>query len=132
MMVDYLVWNRLQSGRTISGKNRRWKNDRTTISSVDSDVPAFVKSGGKKSFKQWALAWLGREILAFPIWTWAFFGGVTVVWRGRRFWVGVDMKVHEIVDQGATEREAGKSGVGKMNGGLNRHGVANGSKKKQN
>lgn len=43
---------------------------------------------------------MGREVLAFPIWAWAVVGGVTVVWRGRRFWVGTDMKVHEIDGQG--------------------------------
>ena len=25
--------------------------------------------------------------------------GTTVIWRGRRFWVGVDMRVHEVVEK---------------------------------
>lgn len=31
-----------------------------------------------------------------PIWTWAVYGGARVEWRGREFWVGMDMKVHEL------------------------------------
>lgn len=54
--------------------------------------------GRRRSLKEWIFAWLGREVLAFPIWAWAFFGGVTVVWRGRKFWVGMDMRVHEICE----------------------------------
>lgn len=49
---------------------------------------------------------MGREVLAFPIWAWAFLGGVTVVWRGRRFWVGTDMVVHEM-----DKKEMGMEGV---------------------
>ena len=124
MLVDYLVWNRLQSGRTLGGTR--------------ADVPTFVNTGEKKSFKQQTLAWLGREILAFPIWTWAFFGGVTVVWRGRRFWVGMDMKVHEIqspseesekgpgAGAGPRVRENRVGGEARMNG----NGFASGSSKK--
>jgi hypothetical protein len=26
-----------------------------------------------------------------------------VEWRGRRFWVGLDMKVHEILEEGESE-----------------------------
>lgn len=62
-------------------------------------------------------AWLGREVLALPVWVWAVAGGVTVVWRGRRFWVGVDMKVHKIRGEGEGEME-------RMNG--NGNGVVNG------
>jgi len=52
--------------------------------------------GGRRGPGQWLLAWLVREALAFPIWAWAVVGGVEVVWRGRKFWVGTDMKVHEV------------------------------------
>jgi ceramide glucosyltransferase len=45
---------------------------------------------------QWFAAWLGREVLALPIWVMAVYGGVTVVWRDRRFKVGFDAKVREI------------------------------------
>lgn len=57
----------------------------------------FQRRGGRP-FSEWIFAWLGREFLAFPIWAWAFFGGVSVVWRGRSFRVGVDMRVREIGD----------------------------------
>ncbi|KAF2179879.1 glycosyltransferase family 21 protein [Zopfia rhizophila CBS 207.26] len=53
-------------------------------------------SGTRRTFPQWFVAWLGREVLAFPIWAWAVWGGVSVSWRGKSFWVGMDMKVHEI------------------------------------
>ena len=72
-----------------------------------AERPSFGRTTGRRrSLKEWILAWLGREILAFPIWAWAFFGGVTVVWRGRRFWVGMDMRVHEIEE--GEEGDAGK------------------------
>lgn len=70
----------------------------------DGDTPFFAKpppeSGRRRGFGEWFLAWLGREGLAFWIWAWAVYGGVTVVWRGRKFWVGVDMKVHEVGEEG--------------------------------
>jgi ceramide glucosyltransferase len=49
--------------------------------------------------KEFLAAWIGREVSALPIWIIAFWGGVTVEWRGRKFWVGLDMKVHEILDR---------------------------------
>ena len=78
--VDHYVWSMLQYGGT-----------------SEAERPSFGRITGKRRrLREWILAWLGREVLAFPIWAWAFFGGVTVVWRGRRFWVGMDMRVHEI------------------------------------
>ncbi|KAI9654655.1 MAG: hypothetical protein M1821_005862 [Bathelium mastoideum] len=74
---------------------------------IDPNTPAFARPlNGKprRALGSWLLAWLGRETLAFPIWFTAFFGGVTVNWRGRRFWVGTDMKVHAI-DPPAEGRE---------------------------
>lgn len=53
--------------------------------------------GARRNFEDFLFAWLGREVLALPIWVIAFWGGVTVEWRGRKFWVGLDMKVHEIL-----------------------------------
>lgn len=79
MGVDYLVWRRLQRGSTVEGKG-----------------PRFLAGRRRRGKGEWALGWMGREGLAFVIWVWAVLGGVTVVWRGRRFWVGVDMRVHEI------------------------------------
>lgn len=71
-----------------------------------ADRPSFGRPTGKRRrLKEWGLAWLGREVLAFPIWAWAFFGGVTVVWRGRKFWVGMDMRVHEIEGDAEKRRD---------------------------
>ena len=69
-------------------------------------VPEFVGSAVKREggVRQWLGAWGGREVLAWPVWAWAVLGGTTVLWRGRRFWVGVDMRVHEVFD----EKEEGK------------------------
>jgi ceramide glucosyltransferase len=54
--------------------------------------------GARRNFREFFFAWLGREVSALPIWIIAFWGGVTVEWRGRKFWVGLDMKVHEILE----------------------------------
>ncbi|KAJ4377430.1 Ceramide glucosyltransferase [Neocucurbitaria cava] len=62
--------------------------------------------GARRNFKEFFFAWLGREMSALPIWIVAFWGGVTVEWRGRKFWVGLDMKVHEIANE--EEEKAGK------------------------
>jgi ceramide glucosyltransferase len=66
---------------------------------IDKNTPPFVRPLGDRpsaSLPGWLFAWLGREALAFPIWAWAMFGGTTVTWRGKRFWVNLDMRVHEI------------------------------------
>ena len=63
---------------------------------VNEDTPAFARGRRRRSLGEWLLAWLGREALALPIWLWAFWGGTRVQWRDKRFWVGMDMKVHEI------------------------------------
>ncbi|KAI1127843.1 ceramide glucosyltransferase [Nemania abortiva] len=83
MLVDRVVSKRLHAGLSIA---------------VDENTPSFAAGasrGGaeKRPFGQWLLAWLGREILALPIWTWAVFLGTGVNWRGRRFRVRSDMTV---------------------------------------
>ncbi|KAK6217852.1 hypothetical protein LQW54_003140 [Pestalotiopsis sp. IQ-011] len=83
MVLDRLVSNRLHAGYSID---------------IDEDTPAFArgaKRGGaeRRPFGQWFLAWLGRELLALPIWTWAVLLGTTVNWRGRQFQVRSDMSV---------------------------------------
>lgn len=88
-VMDWTLYRRLHSGSSIPTHH-------------GTHVPDFVKSpeGAKKRpLGQWLLAWLGREALALPIWLWAFYGGTTVEWRGKKFWVGLDMKVHEIMDE---------------------------------
>lgn len=95
--MDWTLYLHLQSAKSIE---------------VDDSTPGFArppKSGRRRPLGEWLLAWLGREALAFPIWFWAFWGGTRVEWRGKKFWVGMDMKVHEIND---TRKEA----TGCMNG----------------
>lgn len=87
--VDRYVWGMLQHG-----------------GAADAERPPFGRTGGgRRGLGGLVAAWLGREVLAFPIWAWAFWGGVTVVWRGRKFWVGMDMRVHAV--------EGGDGGAGK-------------------
>ncbi|TKA72141.1 hypothetical protein B0A49_08890 [Cryomyces minteri] len=86
--IDWTLYRKLHSAQSIE---------------VDEHTPVFARSpeqGTRRLFREWLVAWLGREALAFPIWVWAVFGGVTVVWRGRRFWVGMDMRVHELERNG--------------------------------
>jgi ceramide glucosyltransferase len=74
--------------------------------------------GARRSFKDFFFAWLGREIFALPVWVTAFWGGVTVEWRGRKFWVGLDMKVHEILpEEKGKKQKKGDTGVVKGQGG---------------
>jgi ceramide glucosyltransferase len=92
--MDWTLYLLLHSGKSIE---------------VDENTPGFArpsKPGSRRPFSQWLLAWLGREALALPIWLWAFWGGTQVEWRGKKFWVGMDMKVHEIVAE-----EAGRSRI---------------------
>jgi ceramide glucosyltransferase len=87
MLVDRWVFNKLRK-----------------CQSVDADelTPSFARgsdrSGGvpARSFGQFVLAWLGREVLALPIWTWAVLLGTTVSWRGKSFKVRRDMTVVEV------------------------------------
>jgi ceramide glucosyltransferase len=79
---------------------------------LDYDTPPFAlppRHGRttRRRFIDWLPAWIGREVLALPIWLWAFWGGVGVTWRDRRFQVGMDMRVHEI-DVGRMEGEEEK------------------------
>lgn len=99
MSLDSFVYAKLHSGATID---------------LDEDTPSFARprNNGRRPFGQWILAWLGREVLALPIWTWACYGGTTVMWRGKRFRVGLDMRVKEIKPERGTatpERENGRA-----------------------
>lgn len=86
MILDSFVYAKLHSGASIE---------------LDTDTPSFARPrhNARRPFGEWILAWLGREILALPIWTWACYGGTTVIWRGRKFRVGLDMKVKEIMSK---------------------------------
>ncbi len=82
--VDHLVYAKLHSCASVE---------------LDPDTPSFARhplGRSRRPAKEWFAAWLGREILALPVWTYAVLGGTTVVWRSKKFWVGMDMKVHEI------------------------------------
>ncbi|KAF4556585.1 Ceramide glucosyltransferase-like protein [Elsinoe fawcettii] len=91
--VDWTLYGMLHSSASID---------------VDENTPGFSrppKGAHRRPFRDWLFAWLGREALAFPVWAWAVFGGVTVTWRGKSFWVGLDMKVHEIVPDAKARRD---------------------------
>ncbi|KAJ9302840.1 CAZyme family GT21 [Paecilomyces variotii] len=84
--VDWTQYLKLHSAQTVE---------------LDENTPSFVRprakgAAARRPFLHWLAAWIGRESLALPIWIWAFYGGVTVVWRDRVFRVGLDMKVREI------------------------------------
>lgn len=80
MACDRAVFSRLHGCRTVE---------------VDGDTPAFAR--GTVSLRpfatEWLPAWIGRELLALPIWTWAVLLGTTVSWRGKEFYVNRDMSV---------------------------------------
>ncbi|KAI9697524.1 MAG: hypothetical protein M1820_007790 [Bogoriella megaspora] len=84
---DRLLYVKLHSGSSIE---------------IDEQTPEFARPTGgqaRRPFGEWLVAWIGRETLAFPIWFIAFFAGVTVDWRGKKFWVGTDMRVHTILER---------------------------------
>lgn len=90
--VDWTLYKKLHSAVSIT---------------QDAHTPNFAHStrtgGARRPLKEWLMAWLGREALAFPVWFWAIFGGATVNWRGKSFWVGMDMRVHAIQDKSAIQ-----------------------------
>ena len=89
-LVDSKVWSMLQESGTIS---------------PTEEVPGWIKRRQRRGWREWIFAWVCRETFALPIWLWAVLGGLTVSWRGRRFWVGMDLKVHEIDVKGTESRE---------------------------
>lgn len=95
MMVDWRTFRLLHSGCSIQ---------------VDQNSPRFVRGTGhqgvmsRRSSFEWFLAWLGRESMALPIWTWAVLCGTTVNWRGNIFRVRLDTSVVELPDKGSTRR----------------------------
>ncbi|TPX08259.1 uncharacterized protein E0L32_001845 [Thyridium curvatum] len=81
MLADRCVYIRLHACRSVER---------------DDFTPAFARGGQHRPFGCWLLAWLGRELLALPIWTWAVLLGATVNWRGEEFRVRTDMSVVRI------------------------------------
>ncbi|RFU30722.1 hypothetical protein B7463_g5634, partial [Scytalidium lignicola] len=87
MTCDWFVYSKLHSGASIE---------------LNTETPSFARPPLRKTrrpLREWIAAWLGREILTLPIWMWAFYGGTSVTWRGKRFSVHMDMKVVEIKSQ---------------------------------
>lgn len=102
-LMDWTLYLKLHSGASVE---------------TDQNTPTFArapKGGRRRPFRVWLFAWLARETLAFPVWVWAVFGGVTVAWRGKQFWVGMDMKVHEI--KATIENGSGQVTYGSMDHG---------------
>ncbi|PFH63389.1 hypothetical protein XA68_12353 [Ophiocordyceps unilateralis] len=84
MAADYFTFRMLHSGASVE---------------VDKRTPRFARGTSHKEgttfrpWTAWLLTWMGREIMAFPIWTWAVLLGTTVSWRGRTFHVNWDASV---------------------------------------
>ena len=82
--VDRLAFLRLHSGLSIQ---------------VDENTPLFAQgssnTGKSRTLSEWGVAWVGREVMAMPIWTWAVMLGKTVNWRGKTFTVRLDTTVVE-------------------------------------
>ncbi|RDW84755.1 ceramide glucosyltransferase [Coleophoma cylindrospora] len=97
--LDYICYRKLHSGASVE---------------LDADTPSFARpltksQSSRRPLGEWLLAWWGRELLALPIWCWAVYGGATIMWRGKRFRVGMDMKAREIkedVERAKAVREA--------------------------
>lgn len=89
-VVDRVLFNKLHKLQSVE---------------ADEHTPSFAlgtsRRGGAKQrpFGEWLVAWLGRELLALPIWTWAVLLGTTVNWRGKQFRVRMDMSVVEMKGQ---------------------------------
>ncbi|KAF3009510.1 hypothetical protein E8E13_003997 [Curvularia kusanoi] len=71
---------------------------------ISRQQPA-LRDGARRNFREFFFAWLGREFFALPVWVTAFWGGATVEWRGKKFYVGLDTKVHEVVPKGGKGAE---------------------------
>lgn len=92
MLADWVVFRQLHSAKSVE---------------VNELTPEFAKgttTGSTtpyhRTFTEWLPAWLVREILALPIWTWAVLLGGTVNWRGKTFRVRFDTTVEEILPAG--------------------------------
>ena len=87
LIVDWTLYSTLHSMASIE---------------ADESTPTFAQSDHRRhpwrSFKSWLPFWLAREALALPIWLWAVYGGTHVTWRGQRFGVGMDMRVHAMTE----------------------------------
>ncbi|KUI54728.1 Ceramide glucosyltransferase [Cytospora mali] len=118
MTCDRAVYRRLHSCSTVV---------------ADKNTPFFARGAGqpggvdRKPFLEWLPAWLGRETLAFPIWTWAVLLGTTVSWRGKTFRVRRDMSVVALQVKGETSAQNGHAVAGGMKGTFNGSTTDNGT-----
>lgn len=116
-MVDYIQYLLLHSAKTVEidahtpdfilpQRSKRAYHQAESLQPLLGDktpTEPCLLDGARRNFREFVFAWLGREVSALPIWVIAFWGGVTVEWRGRKFWVGLDMKVHEILPKEKTK-----------------------------
>ena len=102
IMVDWTMYQRFQAGLTVE---------------KDEHTPRFATGeiGSQRKLGEWLVAWLGREFLALPIWSWAFYLPTVVSWRGQKFQVARDMSVVEIESGGkaAESHQMGPRSQGK-------------------
>lgn len=109
-LVDYIQYLLLHSAKTVeidedtpdfvlpqrsNAAYRRGEASKPLLDKKTSKQPT-LRDGARRNFREFFFAWLGREFFALPVWVTAFWGGATVEWRGRKFYVGLDTKVHEI------------------------------------
>ncbi|KAH9876019.1 hypothetical protein IAQ61_003484 [Plenodomus lingam] len=119
-LVDYILYLLLHSAKTVeldadtpdfilpqrsSSTYHRTEVSQPPLGDKTPKDPSLL-DGARRSFLEFFFAWLCREVAALPVWVIAFWGGVTVEWRGRKFWVGLDMKVHEILPEGGKDGRA--------------------------
>ncbi|KAK5993760.1 GLCT-1 [Cladobotryum mycophilum] len=89
MLIDWVLFRFLHTGKTVE---------------IDPDTPGFARGTSnafgmrKRPLLEWVAAWLGREVLALPVWTWAVLLGTTVNWRGKTFHVRLDTTVEELTN----------------------------------
>lgn len=86
MLIDWCLTGKLHKFQSVEA------DENTPSFALGSCRPGGIK---KRPFLQWLAAWVGRELLALPIWTWAVLLGATVNWRGQHFTVRMDMSVAE-------------------------------------
>ncbi|KAL4789988.1 hypothetical protein BDV19DRAFT_373168 [Aspergillus venezuelensis] len=100
-LIDWTVYIMLHSGKTVELDSNtpdfvRPPLPQNTSTSTSKNKDKTNNTTIRRAFRHWLSAWLGRETLAFPIWFWAIWGGMTVTWRDRQFRIGLDTKAHEI------------------------------------
>lgn len=99
MFLDWRTFRHLHSGGSVQ---------------ISPDSPRFARGTSsvdgmpRRCFLEWFLAWLGREVLALPIWIWAVLCGSKVTWRGKTFRVDLDASVVEIEDA-STRRKCSRT-----------------------